>query len=90
MNDIAFQLKQTCLNCSKIFEDPIELPCEDLICKEHLTEKEVLKQNKIKCMKCKQEFQVKQNDFKSVKSIQKQIDNQIYFNGEEKKLKVKK
>ena len=91
MNEVAIKLKQslTCSNCSKIFKDPIELPCEDLICKEHLNDKEVLKQNKIKCCKCKLEFKVKDKKFKLNKSIQNQIDDQIYFNDDEKKLKKK-
>ena len=84
MNEVAIKLKQslTCLNCTNIYKDPVELPCKDLICKEHLKEKEVLKQNKIKCCKCKQEFKVKDKKFKLNKSIQNQIDAQIYFNDE--------
>ena len=91
MNSVASNLKQslTCSYCSKIYMDPVELPCGDLICKEHLKEKQVLKQNKIKCLKCKQEFQVKGNDFKQATSIQKQINAQIYLNEEEISLKKK-
>ena len=39
----------TCSYCSKIYKDPIELPCEDWICREHLTEQNIVQQNKIKC-----------------------------------------
>ena len=42
----------TCSHCSKIFRDPIELPCDDFICREHLSEKDVVKENKIKCKEC--------------------------------------
>jgi hypothetical protein len=77
----------TCSICSKIFKDPIELPCEDLICKEHLTAKDVQKQNKIKCLECKKEFPVKNEEFKSVKLIQKQIENKLYLSDNEKILK---
>ena len=77
----------TCSYCSKIYVEPVELPCGDLICNEHLNVKEVVQTNKIKCSTCSKEFQVKQNDFKSVKSIQKQIDNKIYFSKEEISLK---
>ena len=73
MNDVAINLKLslTCSYCSKILKCPIKLPCKDLICQEHLHEKEVVKQNKIKCLNCKQEFQVKDNEFRLAKSIQK-------------------
>ncbi len=54
-----------CLNCSKIFKNSILLPCDDTICREHLTDKEVVKQNKIKCKKCNEEFRIKNNTFKS-------------------------
>jgi hypothetical protein len=77
----------TCSFCSKIFKDPVELPCEDLICKENLSAKDVQKQNKIKCLECKKEFPVKNEEFKSVKLIQKQIDNKLYLSDDEKCLK---
>ena len=38
----------TCSYCSKIFKDPIELPCKHNLCKGHLIEKSVIKQNRIK------------------------------------------
>jgi hypothetical protein len=34
--------------CSKIFKDPIMLPCDDSICREHLSDRDVVKQNKSK------------------------------------------
>jgi hypothetical protein len=77
----------TCSFCSKIFKDPVELPCEDFICKEHLTAIDVQKQNKIKCVECKQEFPVEDIEFKSIKLIQKQIDNTLYLSDNEKCLK---
>ena len=89
MDEVVKKLKQslTCSYCSKIYVDPVELPCEDYIFKEQLNAKEVVQGNRIKCSTCSQEFQVKQNDFKSVKSIQKQIENKIYFSKEEISLK---
>ena len=76
MNDVAINLKLslTCSYCSKILKCPIKLPCKDLICQEHLNEKEVLKQNKIKCQECKQEFEVKGVDFKLNKFVQKKSE----------------
>ena len=38
----------TCSYCSRIFKDPILLPCDDSICREHLSERDVVKQNKSK------------------------------------------
>ena len=65
----------TCSYCSKIFKDPIELPCKHNLCIEHLTEKSVVKQNKIKCAECKQDFRVKDIEFKEIKKLKKQLDD---------------
>ena len=46
----------TCSYCSKIWKDPILLPCDEVICREHLAEREVVKENRIKCNKCKQVY----------------------------------
>jgi hypothetical protein len=64
MNHLESQL--TCSYCSKIFKDPIELPCGDNVCREHLSERNVVKLNKIKCNQCKQEFQVKKSSKNSL------------------------
>jgi hypothetical protein len=77
----------TCSHCSKIFRDPIELPCDDFICREHLKEKYVVKANKIKCKKCNQDFQVKDIEFKSNKAYKKLIESHSYLNEEETSLK---
>ena len=86
---MSLKVDLTCSYCSKILKDLVELPCQDLICKEHLNEKEVVQKNKIKCRECNQEFQVKSNEFKSCKFAQKQIDNQIYLSDKEISLKQK-
>jgi hypothetical protein len=77
----------TCSFCSKIFKNPVELPCKHNVCKEHLLEKDVQKQNKIKCVECKQEFPVKDNEFKSVEVFKKLLDDQLYLSDEEISLK---
>jgi hypothetical protein len=77
----------TCSYCSKIFKDPIVLPCDDSICLQHLSERGVLKQNKIKCNKCKQEFQVKANQFKSNEALSQIIESQSHLIDEEISLK---
>ena len=84
---LTLKSQLTCSNCSKIFKDPIVLPCEDSICRQHLSERDVVKQNKIKCNKCKQEFQVKDNQFKSNESLTQIIESQSHLIDEEISLK---
>jgi hypothetical protein len=77
----------TCSYCSKIFKDPIELPCSHNLCKGHLVEKNVAQQNRIKCGECKKDFKVKENDFKTNNFVKKQIDELVYLSDEEFSLK---
>jgi len=77
----------TCSYCSKIFIDPIILPCDDSICRQHLTEKGVVNANKIKCFECKQDFQVSNNHFKSNTTLKNLIESQSYLSEEETSLK---
>jgi hypothetical protein len=51
--------------------DPIQLPCGDLICRQHLLERDVVKENRIKCKKCNEEYGVKDNQFKSNNQLKK-------------------
>jgi hypothetical protein len=80
MNNLNSAL--TCSYCSKIFKDPIELPCKDNLCKEHLVEKD-----RIICGECKQEFQVKDNEFESNDFVKKQLEDHVYLSDEEFSLK---
>ena len=59
----------TCSFCSKIFKDPIELPCGDSICRKHLSERDVVKEKRIKCKECNEEFGVKGKQFQIDSSI---------------------
>jgi hypothetical protein len=77
----------TCSYCSKIFHDPIELPCKHNLCEEHLFEKDVSKQNKIKCAECKNDYEVKDNDFKSIEILKQLIDEHVYLSDEEFSIK---
>jgi hypothetical protein len=77
----------TCSYCSKILKDPIELPCKHNLCDEHLFEKNVIKENRIKCIECKQDFEVKGNDFKTVDLVKKLLDELVYLSDEEFSLK---
>jgi len=85
---LTLKSQLTYSNCSKIFRDPIFLPCEDSICREHLYERDVVKQNKIKCKKCSEEFQVKEIEVKSNETFTQLIESQSYLNAEEKSLKL--
>jgi hypothetical protein len=77
----------TCSYCSKILKDPIELPCDESICREHLKEGDVVKQKKIKCKECNQEFKVKKRQFKSNKGLNKLTETQSYLSSIELSLK---
>jgi hypothetical protein len=77
----------TCSYCSKILKDPIELPCEDTICRQHLKEKDVVKQNAIKCVKCQENFPIKGHEFKSIKTLKQLIEDKSYLSEEEINLK---
>ncbi len=80
----------TCSYCSKILKDPIDLPCgEHLIGREHLAEKDVVKENRFKCNDCNKEFQIKDNDSKSNRPFKKLIEDQSYLNEEEIGLKTR-
>jgi hypothetical protein len=77
----------TCSYCSQIFKDPIELPCKHRLCKQHLVENSVTKENRIKCIKCKQDFEIKGNDFKTIEILKELLDQLLYLSDEEVSLK---
>jgi hypothetical protein len=77
----------TCSYCSRIVKGPIALPCDETICREHLSERDVVKQNKIKCKKCSEEFQVNGLEFKSNIELMKLLESHSYLSSEELKLK---
>jgi hypothetical protein len=78
---------QTCSYCSKIFKDPVELACVHNLCKEHLAEKDVIKENRIKCAECKKDNEVRDNEFKSNTFAKKQLDDLLFLSDEELSLK---
>ena len=63
------------------------MPCEDNICRQHLKEKDVVKQNAIKCVKCKENFPIKGHEFKSNKTLKQLIEDKSYLSEEEMNLK---
>jgi hypothetical protein len=77
----------TCSYCSRIVKGPILLPCDETICREHLSEKDVVRENKIKCTKCSEEFQVKGHEFKSNIELMKLLESHSYLSSDELKLK---
>jgi hypothetical protein len=81
--------QMTCSYCSKIFKKPILLPCHDSICLEHLSEKAVVKANRIKCNKCNEEFGVKDNKFKPNEALNKLIESHSHLSNDEISLKQK-
>ncbi len=76
-----------CSYCSKIYKHPIILPCSHSICREHLLEKTVVKENKIICKGCNKEFGVKENAFESNYALAKLTESHTYLSDEEKSLK---
>ena len=77
----------TCFNCSKIYNNPILLPCADCICEHHLKEENTLKPNQIKCSKCNKTFDLEDNTFKQINLLKEMLDNELYLTDEEKCLK---
>ena len=77
----------TCSYCSKIFKDPIDLPCGDTVCRQHLSERRVVKENRIECNKCKRDFVVKENQFKSNKTFNMFVEYVYHLFEKEKSLK---
>ena len=77
----------TCSYCSKILKDPIYLPCGDSICRNHLSERRVVKENRIECNKCKRDFEVKDNQFKSNKTFNMFVEYVYHLSEKEKSLK---
>ena len=72
----------TCSFCAKIFQDSIELPCSHNLCAKHLVEKDVVKQNRITCLECKQDFEVVDNDFKLNNFLKQLLDGHEYLSDE--------
>ncbi len=78
----------TCSYCSRIFKDPIQLPCDDSICHEHLKDRDVVKENRIKCKKCNEEFVVRGKQFKSNNELRKLLErSESYLSKDESSLK---
>ena len=79
-----------CSICSKIFLNPIHLPCNcDSICAEHLKDHDVHKSNKIKCNSCNQTFtNLNDLEFKSNKRLQSLLNKEIHLSDDEKTLKA--
>jgi hypothetical protein len=89
INMISIKSTLTCSYCIKIFKDPIELPCKHHLCKEHLFEKNVVKLNRKNCIECKQEFTIKDNDFRTDSCLKKQLDDHVYLNNRQFSFKNK-
>jgi hypothetical protein len=77
----------SCFYCSKIYKKPVSLPCGDSLCEEHLHETKLIQKNKIKCLSCQKEFDLKGNQFPANKPLQKLIEREIFLSEEERNLK---
>ena len=63
------------------------MPCDDSICREHLSERDACKENKIRCKGCNEEFKINDNEFRSIKNLKKLIESNSYLSEEEIRLK---
>jgi hypothetical protein len=86
---LTLKSQLTCSYCSRIFKDPILLPCDDSVCREHLSERDVVKENRIKCKECQQEFQLNDDEFRSNKGLRMLVESQSYLSEEDMRLKKK-
>ena len=73
-----------CSYCSKIFKNPIILPCFHNICEHHLKETNVLKDKSIKCETCKFDINLKTYRIKPNKHAKILLDQESYLSEEEK------
>jgi hypothetical protein len=89
MTSNSWKTNLTCSYCSQLYKNPIELPCLHTICSEHLAEKNVLKQNRISCVKCKLDTPVKENNFRPSRFLKRLLDDQVHLSSGEKLLKQK-
>ena len=74
-----FKSTLTCSYCSKTLKNPIELPCKHHFCKQHLAEKDNVKQKRIKCTECKQHYEVKDNDFETINLIKQLLESNSFL-----------
>lgn len=78
----------TCRYCSKIFKEPVSMPCGHTICKEHLSESNVVQKDLVKCDSCSEEFNLSKTKFNSNYVAQSIIDDEDYLSHEEKCFKM--
>ena len=76
---MTLKLYLSCMHCSKIFKDPISLPCGHTLCKEHLSEHE----NTIKCVPCRKEFDIASNKFPPNHVVRELIDDGLFLSQDE-------
>ena len=59
------------------------MPSDETICRQHLSDRDVVKQNRIKCKQCNQELGVKDSGFQSNEPLTQLLENHSYLSGEE-------
>ena len=84
---MSLKTKMACSYCTKIFNEPVQLPCYDFICAQHLSEKKVIDENQIKCSKCSQVFRVDESEFLVYDLVNYLLQDESYLSREEKMLK---
>ena len=81
---MSFKEDLKCSYCPKVLKDPIILPCQDTICKEHLEETNI---KSIQCLTCNEEFNLDKIEFKTNKIAKALSEKDAHLSNEEKVLK---
>ena len=80
---MSLKLDLTCLNCLKVFHEPIQLPCNHNICGHHINE-----ETQIKCFKCSRIYEINAlTQFKPQTKVFPFFKNFQFLNVKEKELK---
>ena len=78
-----------CQFCRKVYKEPVDLPCECILCSEHLFDlTKNFNNNQIQCPICKKVSYVPNDGFTLNVITQRIIDTDAYLNQEEKLLKT--
>ena len=84
---IHLKLEVACVMCNMVLNDPVTIPCGCHSCNEHLHDHFAI-DNKIKCSKCNQVFEIPKEGFRvSYKTVKNIVNKDLYLSKEEKACK---
>jgi hypothetical protein len=79
MNDINEFLTCKYENCNKYFENPIKLPCENSICKDHIDKMAEQDSQVFTCMFCKGEHDLHKDDMRLNQDILRVLNMNLHL-----------